>query len=391
MDLNPDSRHSNHSCTTTATTPTTATTGSTPATARPRGHIWSTRLKGWVVPITRRESRRPSPQHVFCSEPPCWLLMEPIAQPGAENSRFPSPYRQCLPLLTPVLLHHPTMASSSFSAEQIASLSAPLDRANVRQREQGRIKLSYLEGWHVIAEANRIFGFDGWQRETIEVRCVHQAERPINVRGGREQKAGWGVTYTARVRITVGTPDSAAVIREGCGAGHGIDTDLGQAHESALKEAETDGMKRALMTFGSQFGLALYDPQQREVTGPAAGEERGPAAQGDGGQLPVARSGHSQRHSNQAEQSRQPEHPAAKQADPALAPLNPATIEQLHTSIRSLPRPALEELIRAFRKRFQIPAEAPSIANRILQKHHQEWIEAFLARQQARRTALQHA
>ena len=64
------------------------------------------------------------------------------------------------------------------------------------------------------------------------------------------------------------------MIREGCGAGHGIDTDLGQAHESALKEAETDAMKRALMTFGNPFGLALYDKQQREVTGAAGGGGR---------------------------------------------------------------------------------------------------------------------
>jgi len=65
--------------------------------------------------------------------------------------------------------------------------------------------------------------------------------------------------------------------REGSGAGHGIDVDLGQAHESALKEAETDAMKRALMTFGNPFGLALYDKRQREVTSSAAQER--PAVQ----------------------------------------------------------------------------------------------------------------
>jgi DNA recombination protein Rad52 len=153
----------------------------------------------------------------------------------------------------------------TFSAEQITALSAPLDRAKVRQRRQGRSQVSYLEGWQVIAEANRIFGFDGWQRETVALRCVHQSERLI----GEEQRPGWGVTYTARVRISVSTTGQPALIREGCGAGHGIDTDLGQAHESALKEAETDAMKRALMTFGNAFGLALYDKQQREVTGSA--------------------------------------------------------------------------------------------------------------------------
>ena len=49
-----------------------------------------------------------------------------------------------------------------------------------------------------------------------------------------------------------------------------LDADLGQAHESAIKEAKSDSMKRALMTFGNPFGLALYDKQQREVTSSAA-------------------------------------------------------------------------------------------------------------------------
>ena len=69
----------------------------------------------------------------------------------------------------------PQAQFSGFSPEQLAALSAPLDRANVRQREQGRSRVSYLEGWQVIAEANRIFGFDGWQRQTIAVRCDRQA------------------------------------------------------------------------------------------------------------------------------------------------------------------------------------------------------------------------
>ncbi|MFM8526438.1 MAG: Rad52/Rad22 family DNA repair protein [Cyanobacteriota bacterium] len=56
----------------------------------------------------------------------------------------------------------------------------------------------------MIAEANRIFGFDGWQRQTVAVRCVAQAERLIGARGtSRDQQSGCGVTYTARVRVTV--------------------------------------------------------------------------------------------------------------------------------------------------------------------------------------------
>src|SRR3546814_9671296 len=71
------------------------------------------------------------------------------------------------------------------------------------------------------------------------------------------------VNYMAKVRITVG-----GVLREGCGFGQGIDKDVGQAHESAIKESETDAMKRALMTFGNQFGLALYDKTRANVCAP---------------------------------------------------------------------------------------------------------------------------
>ena len=255
-----------------------------------------------------------------------------------------------------------------FSPEQLAALSAPLDRANVRQREQGRSRVSYLEGWMVIAEANRIFGFDGWQRQTIAIRCVAQAERTI----GRDQKPGWGVTYTARVRVTVNAGGLLPLLREGSGAGHGIDVDLGQAHESALKEAETDAMKRALMTFGNPFGLALYDKAQRQVSS-AAGQGEG--AQRPGGQppSPTTTSPGQDRTQTTASTSRPP-----ALVEPGQVALDAGTIQRLHSTLRALPRPQLESLTRSFRKRFQVPEEAVTIADRINQMCHHDWIEAFL-------------
>ncbi|WP_411877220.1 RAD52 family DNA repair protein [Vulcanococcus limneticus] len=267
-----------------------------------------------------------------------------------------------------------------FSPEQLAALSAPLDRAKVRQREQGRSKVHYLEGWQVIAEANRIFGFDGWQRQTIAVRCVAQAERLIGARGtSREQKPGWGVTYTARVRVTVTAGGLIPLVREGSGAGHGIDVDLGQAHESALKQAETDAMKRALMTFGNPFGLALYDKRQREVTSSAAPERPTayPRQAKPAPQLPEWRTTAAEPPTQEAAH--------ATQQDPGLLPLDAGTIRTLHGTIRQLPRPLLEALTQGFRKRFSIPEEAATIADRIVQKRHHDWIEAFLVQQQHQR------
>lgn len=144
----------------------------------------------------------------------------------------------------------------SFTEAQIKALDAPLDKSKVKEREQGGKKLSYVEAWHAIAEANRIFGFDGWTRETVH---LEQTNRDLVDLKSYKQ---WRVGYIAKVRITAG-----GVTREGTGYGSGMAKPeaLGDAIESAVKEAESDAMKRALMTFGNPFGLALYDKTQANV------------------------------------------------------------------------------------------------------------------------------
>jgi DNA repair and recombination protein RAD52 len=134
----------------------------------------------------------------------------------------------------------------------IRELQKPLDSSVIKQRDQAGRSLSYIESWHAIAEANRIFGHLSWDRQTYNMNMV-QCEQ-------KGDKGLWYVSYTARSVITFD-----GVTREGTGFGQGIDKDLGKAHESAIKEAESDAMKRALMTFGNPFGLALYDKEQRGV------------------------------------------------------------------------------------------------------------------------------
>ncbi len=148
-----------------------------------------------------------------------------------------------------------------------AELSKKLDPAHVKGRKQGGGQVQYIEGWHAISEANRIFGFGAWDRETVDIRLLGQ---PRDVDGKAR------VDYMARVRISVTLADGETVIRDGCGFGQGIDRDVGQAHESALKEAETDAMKRAMMTFGNPFGLALYDKARENVgtNGPTPDEAK---------------------------------------------------------------------------------------------------------------------
>lgn len=134
-----------------------------------------------------------------------------------------------------------------FSARQLTALRRDLDARQVRTREAHGREFSYLEGWYVISEANRIFGFDGWSRETLETRCVL----------ARENRGTFLAVYVARVRVTVHA-HGAAIIREGHGSGDGRGTSPGETHDIAVKAAETDATKRALATFGKPFGLELY-------------------------------------------------------------------------------------------------------------------------------------
>lgn len=149
----------------------------------------------------------------------------------------------------------------TFNPEQKKALEAPLHTSAVKSRKQGRSQVSYIEGWHAIAEANRIFGFDAWSRETVLLQETNRDLVTLQSDSGPYEQ--WRIGYIAKVRITVGD-----VVREGTGYGSGMGRPeaVGDAVEGSIKEAETDAMKRALMTFGNPFGLALYDKTQANVS-----------------------------------------------------------------------------------------------------------------------------
>ena len=91
-------------------------------------------------------------------------------------------------------------------------------------------------------------------RRTVATACVWSGQ------SGKVHAAA----YTAKVRVSVRAGD-ITIVREGSGTGEGRASTPGQAHELALKGAETDATKRALATFGNSFGLALYDREQAGV------------------------------------------------------------------------------------------------------------------------------
>ena len=143
-----------------------------------------------------------------------------------------------------------------FSDAQIASLEGDLAEHHVRTRLWAGQPVRYIEGRYAIAEANRIFGFGGWTRETLELKLVWRGKRTLDAATPRA-RSGYACSYLARVRVAV-LGDGVRILRDGTGAGHGADDHPGEAHARAIKQAETDATKRALVTFGTTFGLALH-------------------------------------------------------------------------------------------------------------------------------------
>lgn len=129
-------------------------------------------------------------------------------------------------------------------------LAKPLDRKHVKPPPQGKYG-EYIEGWHAIAECNRIFGWDGWD---------YALDR-LDVTNCDERNGQWAVGYIAVVTVV-----AQGTRRTDVGHGQGHHRSLGDAHDSAAKEATTDALKRALRTFGNPLGLALYDKTKANVS-----------------------------------------------------------------------------------------------------------------------------
>jgi len=143
----------------------------------------------------------------------------------------------------------------TFTAEQNTALAAPLDPKYVR-KPSGSFgpKGDYLEGWHVINELNRVFGFDGWSYTVDLTRDALEKD---------DSKGQWQAAYTCICTLTVGD-----VKRQDVGFGSGFAKQIGDAIEGATKEATTDALKRCARTFGNVFGLALYDKSRANVQAP---------------------------------------------------------------------------------------------------------------------------
>ena len=156
-------------------------------------------------------------------------------------------------------------AVSALTPEQHAQLLKAIAPSRVSSRD-GQ---SYLEAWDVKAHLTRIFGFGGFSSELIDLVMVYEQETTT-----KAGKAAYKVGYRATIRLTI--HQLGAVYTEAA-FGEAIMPDFkrGDAHDMAIKTAESQAVKRAAINLGTQFGLSLYqngalaDVVKATLVGPA--------------------------------------------------------------------------------------------------------------------------
>ena len=137
----------------------------------------------------------------------------------------------------------------SLTHKQIDVLMKPIAASRVSVQD-GQ---SHVEAWDIRAHLSRVFGFGEWSCDLLDATLIHDYE--TTTKAGKPARK---VAYRAIVRLTI--HDTGATYTEAA-VGESLMPDFkhGDAHDMAVKTAESQAMKRCAVNLGTQFGLSLYD------------------------------------------------------------------------------------------------------------------------------------
>jgi len=152
-----------------------------------------------------------------------------------------------------------TFGSEQFSCEEQAAVQKALQQRLgpnfiSKRPAGGGQNVVYLEGWKAISLANEIFGFNGWSHSV--------SQQTIDFVDHSQGKFYVGVSAFVKVQLKDG------VFHEdiGYGVSEGMRSKA-LSIEKARKEAVTDGLKRALKSFGNALGNCLGDKDYVRLMG----------------------------------------------------------------------------------------------------------------------------
>lgn len=136
---------------------------------------------------------------------------------------------------------------------QIEVLLKPISRQRVGNK-QGQ---SHVEAYDIRAHLIRMFGFGNWDFDILESELLFDNDRKL-----KNGKEGCYIAYRVTVRITVRNEVGDTVAHyDGTAVGSATQPDYmrADAHDMAVKTAESQALKRAAINLGDQFGLSLYN------------------------------------------------------------------------------------------------------------------------------------
>jgi len=110
----------------------------------------------------------------------------------------------------------------------------------------GGQKVNYVEGWRSVSLANDIFGYNGWSHSIVS--------QTIDFVDHNQGRFYVGVSAIVKVQLKDGSYHEDV----GYGVSEGMRSKA-LSLEKAKKEAVTDGLKRALKSFGNALGNCLHD------------------------------------------------------------------------------------------------------------------------------------
>ncbi|XP_045585479.1 uncharacterized protein [Procambarus clarkii] len=145
--------------------------------------------------------------------------------------------------------NHPLFGKIQFTGEEQTAiqnvLRQKLGPSFISQRAgpSGQ-RIAYIEGWRLVSLANEIFGFNGWSHSV-----TNQTIDFVDHYNGR-----YYVGVSSRVRVQL--KDGVYHEDIGYGVSEGMKSKA-LSVEKARKEAVTDGLKRALKSFGNALGNCL--------------------------------------------------------------------------------------------------------------------------------------
>lgn len=133
----------------------------------------------------------------------------------------------------------------NLSVEQYEQLLRAINPKRVSTFKKAGKEFAYVEAYELRAHMNRIFGFAEWSEDVLAMELVFEDKG----------EKGWVVCYRAGLRLTVG---QATYTEWATGDAQNFPS-RADAHDMAVKTAQSQALKRCCANLGDQFGLGLYN------------------------------------------------------------------------------------------------------------------------------------